>query len=65
MIVALSNTEVEYVVATEAGNEMIWLHSFLDELGKKQKLGILHSDDQSTIFLAKIRLFIQSQSIYR
>ena len=34
-IVALSTTEAEYVAATEAGKEMIWLHSFLDELGKK------------------------------
>ena len=29
------------------------VHSFLDELGKKQELGILHSDSQSVIFLAK------------
>ena len=28
-------TEAEYVAATEAGKEMIWLYSFLDELGKK------------------------------
>ena len=34
-IVTLSTTEVEHVAATEAGNEMIWLHGFLDELGKK------------------------------
>ena len=34
-IVALSTTEVEYVATTEAGKEMIWLHSFLDELSKK------------------------------
>ena len=34
-IVTLSTTKAEYVAATEAGNEMIWLHSFLDELGKK------------------------------
>ena len=32
---------------------MIWLHGFLDELGKKQEMGILHSDNQSAIFLAK------------
>ena len=32
---------------------MIWLNSFLDELGKKQELVILHSDSQSAIFLAK------------
>ena len=32
---------------------MIWLNNFLDELGKKQELVILHSDSQSAIFLAK------------
>ena len=40
----LSTTKAEYVAATEAGKEMIWLHGFLDELGKKQEMGILHSD---------------------
>ena len=40
----LSTTEAEYVAATEARNEMIWLHGFLDELGTKQEMGILHSD---------------------
>ena len=34
-IVTLSTTEVEYVATTKAGKEMIWLHGFLDELGKK------------------------------
>ena len=34
-IVTLSTTEAEYVAATETGKEMIWLHGFLDELGKK------------------------------
>ena len=52
-IVALSNTKVEYVAATEATEEIIWLHSFLDELDKKQEMGILHNDSQSAIFLAK------------
>ena len=52
-IVTLSTTEAEYVAATKAGKEMIWLHGFLDELGKKQEIGILHSDSQSAIFLAK------------
>ena len=40
-IVTLSTTEAEYVAATETGKEMIWLHGFLDELGKKQEIGIL------------------------
>ena len=52
-IVTLSITKAEYVAATEVGKEMIWLHGFLDELGKKQDMGILHSDSQSAIFLAK------------
>ena len=43
-IVTLSTTEAEYVATTEDRNEMIWLHGFLDELGKKQEMGILHSD---------------------
>ena len=49
----MSTTEAEYVAATEARNEMIWLHGFLGELGKKQEMGILHSDSQSAIFLSK------------
>ena len=51
-IITLSATEAEYVAATKARKEMIWLHGFLDELGKKQEMGILHSDNQSAIFLA-------------
>ena len=52
-IVALSTIEAKYVAATEVRKEMIWLHSFLDELGKKKELGILYSDSQNAIFLAK------------
>ena len=50
-------TEAEFVAATEAEKEMIWLHGFLDELGKKQEIGILHSDSLSVIFLAKNSAF--------
>ncbi|RVW88928.1 Retrovirus-related Pol polyprotein from transposon TNT 1-94 [Vitis vinifera] len=56
-IVTLSTTKAEYVAATEAGKEMIWLHGFLDELGKKQEMGILHSDSQSAIFLGQNSAF--------
>ena len=62
-IVTLSTTEAEYVVATEAVKEMIWLHGFLDELDKKQEMGILHSDSQSAIFLAK-NLAFHSKSMH-
>jgi hypothetical protein len=36
-VVSLSTTEAEYVVATEASKEMIWLQRFMEELGKKQE----------------------------
>ena len=56
-IVTLFTTEAEYVAATESEKGMIWLHGFLNELGKKQEMGILHSDNQSAIFLAKNSAF--------
>ena len=43
-IITLSTTEAKYVATTVVGNEIIWLHGFLDELGKKQEMGILYSD---------------------
>ena len=39
-IVALSTTEVKYVLVTEASKEMIWLQSFLEELRQKQGKGV-------------------------
>ena len=51
--VALSTTEAEYVAVTEASKEMVWLQSFLEELGKKQEDNVLYCDSQSAIHLAK------------
>ena len=56
-IVTLFTTEAEYVAATKVRKKMIWLHGFLDELGKKLEINILHSDSQSTIFLPKNSTF--------
>ena len=53
----MSTTKAEYVASTEVGKEMIWLHGFLNELGKKQEMSILHSDSQSAIFFAKNSAF--------
>ncbi|KAL5774045.1 hypothetical protein ACOSP7_011602 [Xanthoceras sorbifolium] len=52
-IVALSTTEAEYVAVTEASKEMVWLQSFLEELGKKQEDNVLYCESQSAIHLAK------------
>ena len=64
-IVTLSTTEAEYVAAIEVGKKMIWLHGFLDELGKKQEMTFYTVTVRVQSFLPKIRLFIQSRSIYR
>jgi hypothetical protein len=56
-VVALSTTEVEYVAATEASKEMIWLQRFMEELGKKQENNRLYYDSESAIHLAKNSTF--------
>ncbi|KAH9316784.1 hypothetical protein KI387_044022 [Taxus chinensis] len=56
-LVALSTIEAEYVAATEASKEMIWLQQLLEELGHKQEECKLHSDSQSAIHLAKNSAF--------
>ena len=62
-IVTLSTIEAEYVTAIEDGKEMIWLHSFLDARSRSWVFYTLILRVQ--FFLLKIRLFIQSQSIYK
>ena len=52
-VATLSMIEAEYVATIKASKEMIWLQRFLDELGKKQELGMLYSDSQSAIHLTK------------
>ena len=49
-VVALSTTKADYVAATDASKEMIWLQRFMEELGKKQDNK--YSDIQSVIHLA-------------
>ena len=56
-VVSLSTIEVEYVTATEASKEMIWLQRCMDELGNKHDTGTLYSDIQSAIHLAKNSTF--------
>ena len=42
--VALSTTETEYIVANEAGKEMLLLKRFLQELGLKQDGYVVNCD---------------------
>jgi hypothetical protein len=51
--VALSTTEAEYIVATKAGKEMLWMKRFLQDLGLKQDEYVVHYDSQSALDLSK------------
>lgn len=51
--VALSTTEAEFIAATEACKELLWMKKFLQEIGFKQDHYILFCDSQSAIHLAK------------
>ncbi|CAJ2642124.1 unnamed protein product [Trifolium pratense] len=51
--VALSTTEAEYIVATEAAKELLWMKKFLQELGFEQEKFVLFCDSQSAIHLGK------------
>ena len=55
--VCLSTTEAEYIAATEAGKEMIWLKRFLQELGLNQMDYIVYYDSQSAINLSKNSMY--------
>lgn len=52
-VVATSTTEAEYVAATQASKEAIWLKMLLEELGHKQEFVSLFCDSQSALHLAR------------
>ncbi|GKV15591.1 hypothetical protein SLEP1_g26368 [Rubroshorea leprosula] len=55
--VALSTIEAEYIVATEASKEMLWMKRFLQELALKQKEYVVFCDSQSAIDLSKNTMY--------
>ena len=55
--VSLSTIEAEYIVATKAGKEMLWMKRFLQELDLKQRDYIVHCDSQSAIDLSKNTMY--------
>ena len=52
-IVTLSTTEAEYVAATEAVKEAIWLIGLVGELGMQVKESTIYCDSQSAIHLTR------------
>jgi phosphoribosyl-AMP cyclohydrolase len=53
VVVALSTTEVEYMEATHASKEAIWLQILCSGIGLVQQAVRIDCDSQSAIFLAK------------
>jgi hypothetical protein len=53
VVVALSTTEVEYMAATHASKEAIWLQRLCSGIGLVQQAVRLDCDSQSAIFLEK------------
>ncbi len=52
--IALSSTEAEYMSATQAAKEAVWLRQLLKDMRYKQKgPTILHEDNQGCIMLSK------------
>ncbi|KAH9741648.1 hypothetical protein KPL70_002701 [Citrus sinensis] len=52
-VVALSTTEAEYMVATQACKEAIWIQRLLEELGHKQEKISVFCDSQSALHIAR------------
>lgn len=55
--VALSTTEAEFIAATEACKELLWMKKYVQELGFKQDQYVLYCDNQSAIHLGKNSTF--------
>jgi len=51
--VALFTTELEFIVITEAGKELLWMKRLMQELGSQQETYVLFCDSQSAIHLGK------------
>lgn len=57
-LVTLSTTEAEYVAATHAAKEAVWLRRFISEIFRPlTQATVLHCDNQSAIALAKSGAF--------
>ena len=50
---ALSSTEAEYIAATEACKEAMWLQSILKEIDRKFYNATIFMDSQSALYLCK------------
>ena len=56
-VVALSTTEAEYIAATEAIKEGVWIQGMLRELGIYNGIATVYTDSQSALHLCKNPVF--------
>ena len=56
-VVTLSTTEAEYMAATQACKEAIWIQRLMVELGHKQKKINVYCDSQSALHIARNTTF--------
>ena len=52
-VVALSTTEAEYMAATQACKEAVWIRRLLEELGHNQQTITVYCDSQSALHIAR------------
>jgi ATP-binding cassette subfamily B (MDR/TAP) protein 1 len=52
-VVALSTTEAEYMAATQACKEAIWIQRLMEELGHVQQKIVVYCDSQSALHIAR------------
>jgi len=52
-VVALSTTEAEYMAATEACKEAIWIQRLMEKLGHKKQKIVVYCDSQSALHIAR------------
>jgi hypothetical protein len=63
-VVALSSIEAKYVVSIEASKEMIWLHRFMKEFGKKMENSRLYVTTRVPFIMKITKPSIRRISIY-
>ena len=63
-VVATSTTEAEYIAATRASKEAVWLKMIMEELGHEQESILLFVTVRVPCISQGIQLFIQNQNTY-
>ncbi|CAM8908670.1 unnamed protein product [Rhodiola kirilowii] len=58
-VVALSSTEAEFIAATEAAKEAVWLKGLLSEITLTDYVPLIYSDSQSALHLCRDPVYLE------